>query len=914
MKTPGNLHKKVVVSLVLLSLFTIMLIFAGNAFLSKKVLHDISLRNLSLARSIGTQAWYTLRRPAHSLEQLSLFLSNQEHSREDQIERIDALFSFSKLLEMVQIIDNSGHVREVIPYNKEQIGLDLSRQPFFIKAKKSKGIQWTDAFRSGQTESPIVTISIAFSGGVLVGHINLEMLSEITRVTFPDSNKFLCIIDHKGVIIAHSDAQLPLKGINLLNMKSVKEGLKGATGTFRDNYDSVNGLASVVPIKSAKWIAMVFQPEDEALIAIQALRSYAIVAIVLITLAGIAAVAFFCNMLLKPIETLTERTEAISLGEYDVRLEAEYEEFEALAESFNNMAITIGDREQEIFYESQLNKAQAIIIRTITETKSIETLSGVVHEWALSLTKSPHAIVKVINLEQVDPKHKCDCGPKYICYFHDSNNFNFPHSSASHGELWKTVFNTSEGFYSNDLSNLLDTVKLPENHFTLKRIISAPVIHQGEDFGHIIVANSKNDYTERDYKTLKTLADLLAVAVNRIRSEHTLISNERNMRKLRNYLSNIIDSMPSTLIGVDHEGKITQWNHKAELETGLSLKKAIGQQLGTVMPHLAGEMEQVRLAIKNRQEHEETKRKRYESGMTRYEDLTIYPLITNGIEGAVIRIDDVTSRVSLEQMMVQSEKMMSVGGLAAGMAHEINNPLAAILGQNRNLQRRLIDNLPKNISVAKECGISMEAMHEYLAKRDIPRMLDSIDESGNRAATIVSNMLSFSRKSEKRMGSHSIPQLMDKTIELASNDYDLKKEYDFRKIKIIRDYAPDLPEVLCEGNEVQQVFLNLLKNGAEAMAEKKYESGGPCFTLRVHDRENHIIVEIEDNGPGVDEKSRMRMFEPFYTTKEVGKGTGLGLSVSYFIINDQHSGSMKVESAPGEWTRFTIKLPVNGLK
>lgn len=914
MRVIGNLHKKVVIGLVLLSFFTISLIFAGNAFLSKKVLQDISLRNLSLARSIGTQAWYTLRRPAYSLEQLSLFLSNNKHSRAERLNRIDALFSFCKLLEMVQILDNSGHVKEVIPYNKDQIGLDLSRQPFFLKAKESRGIQWTDAFRSGQTESPIVTISIAFSDGVLVGHINLKALSEITRVTFPGSNKFLCIIDQKGVIIAHSDPLLPLKGINLLNMKSVQEGLKGNTGTFSGNYDSIEGLASVVPIESAGWIAMVFQPENEALTSIQALRLYALIAIILITLAGMAAIFFFRKMLLTPIKTLTERTEAVSLGEYDVRLEPEYEEFEALAESFNNMAETIGDREREIFYGAQVNKAQAEIVSTITETNSLETLSKVVHEWALNLTASQQAMIKIINLGQDKTDQENSCAPKYTCYFHDNKSFDFPKYPINHSTLWETAFNNPDGFYSNGLNELLKTVKLPEKHFPLKRIISVPVIYQGENLGHIIVANSEINYTKRDFNTLEGLADLLAVAVNRIRTDRTLISNESNMRKLRNYLSNIINSMPSMLIGVDPEGKVTQWNHKAELDTGFSLEKALGQPLQTIMPHLACEMERVRLAIKTRQEQVETKRARHEKGITKYEDLTIYPLITNGIEGAVIRIDDVTSRVSLEQMMVQSEKMMSVGGLAAGMAHEINNPLAAILGQNRNLQRRLIDKLPNNISVAEECGLSMDVMHDYLVKRDIPRMLESIDDSGNRAATIVSNMLSFSRKSEKRMGSHSMAKLMDKTIELASNDYDLKKEYDFRKIKIIREYAPDLPEVLCEGNEIQQVFLNLLKNGAEAMAEKPYKSGRPCFILRIGYQKNWVIIEIEDNGPGVDEKSRLRMFEPFYTTKEVGKGTGLGLSVSYFIINDQHAGSMKVESAPGEWTRFTIKLPVNGLK
>ncbi|CCO22934.1 ATP-binding protein [Maridesulfovibrio hydrothermalis] len=917
MKKKGSLHKRVVAGLVLLSIFTATLIFVGNAHLSKKVMNDISRRNLGLAHSIGMQAGYILRQPAESLKELSTYIATEPDAQKSR-NRISALLSFSKLLEMIQVMDSSGRVTEVFPANKEQVGMDLSNQPFFIKAKSEKGLHWTDAFHSGRAESPLVTLSTAYPGGVLAGHLNLRIVSEITRVSFPDSKQFVCIVDRCGTVIAHSGSQETGTGANLLDMKSVKKGLSGETGTFSDSYKSIKGLASVAPVPGTGWTAMVFQPESEALASIHTLRAYGLISVMMVTLAGIAAIAFFRDILFRPIETLTERTEAVSLGEYDVRLVPEYKEFEALAASFNNMAETIGEREQEIFYEAQVNKAQAEIVRTITETNSIETLSRVVHEWAVNLTISSHGIVKILNLGQTEnstgAEGAANCGSGYTCYFHDDKSFDFPDSSINHGKLWESVFKSSKSFLSNDIGKLSKKNNLPENHFSLRRVMSAPAIYHGEQVGQIVVVNSELDYTDKDLKTLQVLADLLAVAVNRIRADQALINNESNMRKLRNYLSNIINSMPSMLIGVDIKGNITQWNKKAEQVAGLTHDEALGRPLRKVVPHLADEMKRVQLAIKTKQEQVDPKRSRYENGRTKYEDLTIYPLISNKVEGAVIRIDDVTDRVSLEQMMVQSEKMMSVGGLAAGMAHEINNPLAAILGQNRNLQRRLLEKLPKNISAAKECGIDLDALYGYLGKRDIPRMLESIDESGNRAATIVSNMLSFSRKSEKRLGYHDISKLMDKTLELASNDYDLKKEYDFRKIEIIRKYDPDLPEVLCEGNEVQQVFLNLLKNGAEAMTEKNYDSGHPCFTVSTYTQKGYAVVEIEDNGPGVDEASRIRIFEPFFTTKEVGKGTGLGLSVSYFIITDQHSGSMKVESAPGEWTRFIIKLPANGLK
>ncbi|WP_415713099.1 PocR ligand-binding domain-containing protein [Maridesulfovibrio sp.] len=382
---------------------------------------------------------------------------------------------------------------------------------------------------------------------------------------------------------------------------------------------------------------------------------------------------------------------------------------------------------------------------------------------------------------------------------------------------------------------------------------------------------------------------------------------EEEIKNLRNYLANIINSMPSILIGVDPDGQITQWNKEAESVSGIAQDKALGTRLDETMPTLASEMNRIRKAINTRRKQTYLNRPGPDDNNATCEDITIYPLIANGVSGAVIRIDDVTERVNIERMMLQSEKMMSVGGLAAGMAHEINNPLSGILGHASNIKKRIYEDLDKNISAAEECGVSLEKVRNYLDKREIPRMLNGINEAGIRAATIVRNMLAFSRKSEQNFTLQNIPDLLDNTIALASSDYDLKKEYDFKQIKIVRDYSKNMRPVLCEGNEIQQVFLNILKNGAEAMVASQKDS---CFTCRIYEERNWAVVEISDNGPGMPEQVRRRIFEPFFTTKDVGKGTGLGLSVSYFIVNDQHGGIMDVQSAPGEWTKFIIKLPL----
>ncbi|MCK4760955.1 MAG: PAS domain S-box protein [Candidatus Aminicenantes bacterium] len=386
--------------------------------------------------------------------------------------------------------------------------------------------------------------------------------------------------------------------------------------------------------------------------------------------------------------------------------------------------------------------------------------------------------------------------------------------------------------------------------------------------------------------------------------------DEEELRRLRNLLSNIINSMPSVLVGVDIDGRVTHWNREAEKITGVNADDARGNRLADVFPQLAGEMDKVGQAVRDREPLKEEKIPSEVDGEIRYSDVTVYPLISDGIEGAVIRMDDITERVLIEEMVIQSEKMLSVGGLAAGMAHEINNPLAGILQNVQVIRNRIRGGMEKNSQVAEESGTTIEIIENYVKQRGIFTMIEAVMESGRRASKIVDNMLNFSRKSDSNFIPEDMAALLDKTIELASNDYDLKKKYDFRQIEIHREFGAGVPKVYCDAGKIQQVFLNLLKNGAQAMAERKEKKEPPRFVLRIMHDDDVVRMEIEDNGPGVDEGTRKRIFEPFFTTKGVGVGTGLGLSVSYFIITENHNGTMIVDSAPGKGTNFIIRLPL----
>ncbi|GFK93649.1 Sensor protein FixL [Fundidesulfovibrio magnetotacticus] len=276
----------------------------------------------------------------------------------------------------------------------------------------------------------------------------------------------------------------------------------------------------------------------------------------------------------------------------------------------------------------------------------------------------------------------------------------------------------------------------------------------------------------------------------------------------------------------------------------------------------------------------------------------------------MILLHDVTQARKIQEMMIQTEKMLSVGGIAAGIAHEINNPLGIVVQASQNLVQRTRPDHPKNIEAAREVGVDMGLVARYFQARQLDVFVQDIQGAALRAASIIRHMLDFSRSSESRRKPCDLAAILEKALSLAANDYDLKKSYDFKRITIDRDFEPNLPSVPCTETEIEQVFLNILRNAAQAMAEAPPRPEGPRIGLRLRALSGRVQAVFEDNGPGMSPEARRRAFEPFYTTKAPGVGTGLGLSVSYFIVVKGHGGRMTLDSAQGRGARFTLELPL----
>ena len=250
----------------------------------------------------------------------------------------------------------------------------------------------------------------------------------------------------------------------------------------------------------------------------------------------------------------------------------------------------------------------------------------------------------------------------------------------------------------------------------------------------------------------------------------------------------------------------------------------------------------------------------------------------NRLAGSIHVAKDVSNEKLLQQQLIQSEKLSAIGELISGIAHELNNPLTGVMGYSELLQmRKDLDDRAK----------------ESLLK---------INNLALRCQKIVQNLLSFARKQKPERTLSDINEILEKTVELRS--YELQ----VNNIEISRELDGNLPATIADAHQLQQVFLNLLTNGEQAMLEA-HGKGHLIIRTRTNSQKNRILVEVADDGPGIPESHLTRIFDPFFTTKEVGKGTGLGLSISYGMIKE-HGGEIYARSRLGKGTTFVIELPI----
>jgi len=386
--------------------------------------------------------------------------------------------------------------------------------------------------------------------------------------------------------------------------------------------------------------------------------------------------------------------------------------------------------------------------------------------------------------------------------------------------------------------------------------------------------------SSEDLEILQTISGYVAVAV-----ENSLLYQEQETRAeelalLKEFNESIIESVNVGLLAVDEAGRITRCNSTFEQMLGFSREETIGKLVEEIFDEsFALNLENI---LGKSRWHLTEIRNAYKlltldsNGKSIILNVAVAPLrsISNSQTGAIIVLENVTSRIKLEETLQQSEKLSSIGLLAAGVAHEVNTPLTGVSSYTQMLLGMIPETDPKHA------------------------LLQKVQKQTDRASHIVGNLLNFSRTGNAaEFVEIDINKLLDDTLQL------LEPQLRKSQVEIIKNYANVSPKIFGNAGKLQQVFTNLIINARDAMF------GGGTITLTTAFENDEVVIEVSDTGTGIEPENINKIFDPFFTTKDVGNGTGLGLAVSYGIVQE-HAGSIEATSEIGQGATFKLVFPV----
>jgi two-component system NtrC family sensor kinase len=400
-------------------------------------------------------------------------------------------------------------------------------------------------------------------------------------------------------------------------------------------------------------------------------------------------------------------------------------------------------------------------------------------------------------------------------------------------------------------------------------------------------------------------------------------SAERRIRDLERYNEDVIQNMNSAVLVFDPDGRVTSCNTPAAQILGQPLEALVGQQVGDWFPDRTG------AGMVARTLAEGLRFKGAESVITR-PDGTVVPVgiscapifaVKGEPRGAVATFQDITEMRHLQRQVLQTEKMASIGQLAAGVAHEINNPmgfihanlfqmaeyisdLRRVWAQVEQLQKCVEQGDPDEGQEASErlALLSKEVDVEFVLS-DLAKAIRESQEGSERIRHIVHDLRDFSYQDTGERVLADINQCLDSTANIV---WPMMKH-----LVILEKQYQELPALNCYPMQLKQVFMNLLVNAYQSIEEKLGRDGETGrIQLRTEQRGDQVIVTVADTGGGIAPGNLDRIFDPFFTTKKVGAGTGLGLSTSYSIVQ-RHGGAIRVESTSGRGTTFRVLLPVD---
>lgn len=750
----------------------------------------------------------------------------------------------------IEIIDRKGTTllkKFKYEYKRDLFAEEHGLRPSLDEIKE-KRLAYSDIFFDKETLMPHISIGMViekFPGEPLyfiVTDINLRSVWHKFSNVDVGHGGYITLVDSKGKIIYDRNTQLVMSRSTFSGFDRVSTLLK--SGEKRAELLDKNGraiLTNFYRLPKLNWTVIVSQPLREAYRPIHKLAFLMFLIVAGITIISFFGIYFMAGSISRPIKFLTDRIGGMQIEQIEESIPVQTEdEIGGLTRAFNDM---IANLKTKTLALQNSEKRFRDLFELAPEGICITSFEGEIisfNENFQKIFKYPAVELKKMNIKDLyfDPEKD---RPVLI-----------------------------EELKRNDLKNyellLIDAMK---------------------DKLHASLSLTLIEYEDRE--CIETIMRDVTEEKRR----------EREILYLKSYLGNIIESMPSMLIAIDADGRVTQWNQAAVETVGVDAAETCGQKLWDIVPYFGKYVNEIEEIIKTRTP-KTFHRELLINGGEKYYDITLFPLVTNGTEGIAIRADDITEVDKKEQQLRQSQKMELVGTLAGGLAHDFNNVLGGIIG---------------TLSLIK---FKMQKEH-YVKEEELKVYLDTMEKAGQRATDMVQQLLAVSRKQELSFAPTDLNLTIRHVMEICENSFD-------KSIELKPSYLEERAVVNADSTQIEQVLLNLCVNAYHAMSimREEGERWGGRLTVSLEEitagkrfcaihpeaeKINYWMLSVGDTGVGMNPPQIDKIFDPFFTTKEGREGTGLGLAMVYNIVR-QHKGFIDVYSEEGTGTTFNVYLPV----
>ncbi|OHD22550.1 MAG: hypothetical protein A2086_16040 [Spirochaetes bacterium GWD1_27_9] len=790
-------------------------------------------QNISFVKNISQKIENFLDEASYDLELISDYIKerNAIHTNNEDIKKfIHLVFNHNKKYENIFLYDSNGKVILAYPENIELADLDYSKRDFIEKVLTTKNPYWSKPQISPLNGNLLIFISIPIlKNDEIIGIVSGTInLSMITSFFETIKDTKVLITDKTNQII------VPVFTEENFEVKSSKLNNQGETLIIND----IKYFVFYEYLSSVDWSIILLQEYSLAFKSLNNIKILTIIYFIIGLLITIFCIIFGFYLIFNPLLEITYQTTKVAYGEHSLMVKNySVKELNVLKKNFNRMLKKIFKRENDL-KESELKYK-----KLVEESQ----------DFFFKISKNMRFIFLSPSIEKYfgfSPSEFLQKRKKYLVL----NKMNIDALKITRN-VFKTKKN-SPPFYFEILHKNGERIIL--------EIQETPIIVNDEV---IEIQGSARDVTSR-------------------------FNAEQQINYLKNYLSNIIEAMPSAIITTNNEGYINQFNTAARKMIGKNKDDIQGKILWDVSERFNNYYDCFEEAKRKNEVVEFREEIKINIRDSKYYNVYVFPLVSNERKEMVVIIDDVSKIEKTEMQLRQSQKLEIIGTMSGGLAHDFNNILGAILGTLTLIEFR-----------AKH----KKSISYHLLQDD----LNTIKEASTKATKIIQQLMTLSRKQSISMEMIDLNNEINQVVNICRNTFGKQIKIDFKHTK-----EPAWAEG--SANQIEQLFLNLLVNAKDSMNEVgtidiniEKISSDISFSKKVDSKEgmDFWYITVSDNGEGIPEEYKDLIFDPFFTTKEKGKGTGLGLTMVYNIVK-QHKGYIDFDSDIGKGTTFKIYLPV----